>query len=77
MYRNHRLVIKLTTEEKGAIGRLAEAERLPPSTMARKILLDLADAQQALEAGLTISAWLHASKAAAMLDQVSNAGQGT
>ena len=42
MYRDDRLVIKLTTNEKEAAERLAQAERLPLSTLTRKILLDKA-----------------------------------
>ena len=40
LYRNERLVIRLRGDERSAIYRLAETERLPPSTLARKMLLD-------------------------------------
>jgi hypothetical protein len=43
MYRDCRMVIRLRADEKEAIARLAEIVRLPPSTLARKLLLDEAD----------------------------------
>ena len=39
MYRNERLVIRLNDREAEAVSRLAEAERLPASTLARRLLL--------------------------------------
>ena len=44
MRRNDRIVIRLNEVERRAILRLAKAERLPPSTAARRILLDVAEA---------------------------------
>lgn len=38
--RKNQLVIRLATDERRAIERLAERERLATSTLARKILLD-------------------------------------
>ncbi len=46
MYRGQKLVIRLTPAEQETIRRLAEAERLPASTLARAILLKEADAGQ-------------------------------
>ena len=43
MYRSEKLVIRLTVAERGQIMRLAEAERIPPSTLARSILLKQAE----------------------------------
>jgi hypothetical protein len=43
VYRENRMVIKLNTNEKEAIARLAKVVRLPPSTLARKMLLDEAE----------------------------------
>lgn len=39
MYRNEKLVIRLSDREAAAVIRLAEAERLPASTLARRLLL--------------------------------------
>jgi hypothetical protein len=44
MRREDSLVIRLTEAERKAINRLADAQRLPVSTAARRILLDMADA---------------------------------
>ena len=49
MYRDCRMVIKLRADEKEAIARLAELVRLPPSTLARKLLLDEADQRGVLQ----------------------------
>lgn len=43
MYRNKTLVIKLNTNERLAVKRLAAREHLPPSTMARQMLLKEAE----------------------------------
>ena len=45
MYRSEKLVIRLTVTEREQIMRLAEAERIPPSTLARSILLKQADTE--------------------------------
>ena len=39
MYRNDKLVIRLNDHEAATVARLAEAERLPASTLARRLLL--------------------------------------
>lgn len=39
MYRLSKLVVRLSKTEKAAILRLAQAEKLPASTMARRLLL--------------------------------------
>ena len=44
MYRSEKLVIRLTATEREQIMRLAETERIPPSTLARSILLKRAQA---------------------------------
>ena len=44
MRRKDRLVIMLNEQERKRISRLADAQRLPISTAARRILLDMADA---------------------------------
>jgi hypothetical protein len=41
--RNTRLTIRLTEAERGAVDALAQAERLPTSTLARRLLLLEAD----------------------------------
>jgi len=43
MYREDRLVIRLSDAERAAIERLAQVERLPASTLARRMLLHEAD----------------------------------
>lgn len=43
MARTHRLVIRLSTCERTAITALAKMERLPPSTLARRMLLQEID----------------------------------
>ena len=43
MYRTEALVIKLNKTERAAIEKLAKAERLPTSTMARRLLLGEAE----------------------------------
>jgi len=43
MPRTEVLVIRLSQDERTKINRLADAERLPASTLARKILLDEAE----------------------------------
>ena len=43
MRRSRRLVITLSTVEQHAIAGLARAEKLPPSTLARRLLLLEAD----------------------------------
>ncbi|MBN1815433.1 MAG: hypothetical protein JXA14_26610 [Anaerolineae bacterium] len=43
MYREDRLVIRLSDAERAAIERLAQAERLPASTLARSMLLQEVD----------------------------------
>lgn len=43
MYRENRLVIKLSDSERAAIERLAQLERLPASTLARRMLLQEVD----------------------------------
>ena len=39
MYRTKRLVVRLSNEESQIINRLARAERLPVSTLTRRLLL--------------------------------------
>ncbi len=46
MYRGEKLVIRLTVTEREQIMRLAEAERIPPSTLARSILLKQAQVKR-------------------------------
>jgi hypothetical protein len=43
MYRAYRLVIRLNKTERAAIDNLARVERLPASTLARRLLLREAD----------------------------------
>ena len=43
MERTDRLVIRLSKVERAAVDRLAQAERLPASTLARRMLLKEAD----------------------------------
>jgi len=43
VYRSKRLVVRLDANEQRAILRLAKAERLPASTLARRLLLQEAD----------------------------------
>jgi len=43
MYRGNRLVIRLSATEREAVTRLAELERLPASTLARRLLLKEAE----------------------------------
>ena len=46
MYRVHKLIVRLGKEEQAAIQRLAEAERLPTSTLARRLLLQEVDRKE-------------------------------
>lgn len=43
MYRGERLVVRLNVKERAAVERLAQQERLPASTLARRLLLQEAD----------------------------------
>ena len=43
MYRTEKLVIRLNRTERAAVEKLAMVERLPASTMARRLLLDEAE----------------------------------
>ena len=43
MYRTDKLVIRLSRQEKVVIDQLARTEYLPPSTLARKMLLKAAE----------------------------------
>jgi hypothetical protein len=47
MSRTKNLVIRLGRDERKALDRLAKKERLPTSTLARKVLLDLAEKRAA------------------------------
>lgn len=50
MRRLKRLVVKLSADEQAAILRLAASERLPPATMARRLLLHAAEARTVCQA---------------------------
>lgn len=50
MYRTEKLIIRLNKVERAAIHRLARMERLPVSTMARRLLLAEADERGLLPA---------------------------
>lgn len=45
MYRSRRLVVRLSDTEQEAIAKLAQVEKLPAATMARRLLLREAEKQ--------------------------------